>query len=193
MSGVCYRTPEPISGPCADGSCAVAELIDEFDDGQRGSEWQVIAPAGTVSEVGNELVLRSTPGQSIGQFSTARYRFRDSVLAFQLGAIPSSSVGIIAVVDPTAGRTGAGFVNNLLIPIIGNQSPASLGLSPLNPFWRIRENAGQIIYESSPDGQSWQAHIQSQTPGDYSQVQIEISLQSSGGSEEEFHVARLGP
>ncbi len=51
---------------------------------------------------------------------------------------------------------------------------------PRPGFWRIREDAGQVYFESSLDGVAWDIEIQTATPFSVTSVAVSFGVETSG-------------
>ncbi len=157
---------DPVAG------CGRPSVIqDNFDDGVPASQWQIVQAAGsTATETGGELVVKPAAGsasyRSVHAVNLADDRLRVEVTAM-LSTATTASASLAGQHD---GQNEVLFVQQggvLYARMIdaGTLSEKSVSYNPTaHRFWQIRESAGTVSWETSPDGTSWTSTMTRPTP-----------------------------
>jgi hypothetical protein len=182
-----------LSGPSAFSPlCEMSALQDDFDDGQRSAAWihGWANPACTAEEQGGEQRFACEPtanNASAAIVSAARYDMTGGSCSVELTAPPQAGANAWAEIYVT----DATFDDYLYMG--GDEVELWLGYGidgvwfsvadvPYNPaaspYWRMREEAGQIYWELSADGQQWSVIEQMTAPFDVGAVRAWLA----GGS-----------
>jgi hypothetical protein len=180
-------------GSSAGTWCAVSTLVDNFNDGVRGPQWQRAYQTGgcTLSEVGGYAVI--TPSSVVDecgyQSSTAFDLRGDSVdtYAFQVirpGATQAYTfLSVVAFNQDDVNITESSGTLEAQQRIGGVST--TVGSAPYNAtthaWWRIREANGNIIWETSPDGAAWSMLAMAAEPFSPSAVSVIVGGGLAGG------------
>lgn len=150
-------------------------LIDNFNDGLVGPEWG--NAYGGVTEVGGRARVPCTTGYA-GYQTGAAYTLTGSSVYLQLPVVPALStatteaIACMMILSGTAG-TRLGFVINAVGNLLrcksetGYYDPASVDITysaTTHKWLRIQENAGSILWDTSPDGTTWTTRRTLATP-----------------------------
>ncbi|GGZ28405.1 hypothetical protein GCM10010387_22320 [Streptomyces inusitatus] len=171
-------------------------LADDFDDGRIDP---VLWPDcyGGVAEAGGRARIPLTPGAPAGYKSGRSWLLTGSQFAVKLSALPAAGGSSAATLTVTAASatagTRAGFVYSPItqtlscVSEVAGTDPASVTVahSPTAHLWiRIREAAGVLFWETSPDGCSWTVLRSIPTPAwvGTDQVVIEMAGVRTGGA-----------
>jgi len=90
----------------------------------------------------------------------------------------------LRLTDATGDTIEFGFENDLFVArVIENDVETYSDTSsypPRPPYWRIREDAGQIYFESSTDGSTWDVEMQIALPFPVTAVTASFGVETSG-------------
>jgi hypothetical protein len=155
-----------IGGPAASGWCPVSTLSDDFEDGARDARWSRTT-AGTVGTAEDGRLLFTLPPNNDGadaRYQTARaFDLRGDAIAIRLDSLTSSS-GLMAELRLGHGDGNAVAIRVqddellLLQQLDGGGDDAVLRLpfdANVHRWWRIRDEAGRLSWETSSDGRAW--------------------------------------
>jgi hypothetical protein len=155
---------------------AIDEFWDDFEDGQLDANWNASqTPTGcTVQETGG--VARFTmdaSGPSKCMLTTFdRYDIRDADVLLDVPAITFffPPLQMFMVLTTEAGETiQYGFDGNDAFFVTVRDGNGVLYdqtsvYEPRPRYWRVRETAGVLYFESSPDAATWDVELQTSTP-----------------------------
>lgn len=143
-------------------------LVSDFDKGDLQNLWEINEWGGaTISETAGELVakLPMNSGEGCGAYVTSKYLydFREDFVSIE---VPRT-----ANVDNASWTAlSVGPNENNYIEIFQEGSTINFGMkvdgmyskllsipyeATPHRFWQMRESAGRVYYETSPDGQTW--------------------------------------
>ncbi len=154
----------------------IGTLVDDFDDNSIDTaRWP--ANYGGVAETGGQFVIDCDTGQWSGLRSGAAYTLAGSqmsVRAYPAAANTASVAYLSVLVTTTTPGTDAGFnidtaSNGIaFLDRVGFSDGGAVfdTYSPTDHAWlRLREDAGTLYWETSPDGQTWTVRRTGTTPG----------------------------
>jgi len=167
--------------PPADAGVATFE--DRFDDGALSGWTPWTHPGCTTAETQGllELTFDGTGEGYCGADTQATFDVRGGTLVVEVAAAPVQSTfeayvllfdnqQQIMMIRDTSGLTmqlksGSSIIGTRTIPndIVGQR------------FWRIREQAGTIFWDTSPDGATWTNRHSTPTVIDVSSLQVELA------------------
>jgi hypothetical protein len=181
------------AGADVPGPCPVGSLVDDFADGALAVHWQPwIGNGCTVTETGGTAELRFPGEPTICTLFDLHLRdVRGGEVSLELPTVPTgpsflTSVQLAASVlgDRVEIRIDDGSLT-LSIAVRGTSqytfnTPYDAGA---HRFWRIREAAGQIAWDASPDGATWDTVAASESFIDTSALHLTVTGvdQASGG------------
>jgi hypothetical protein len=172
-------TGTPCGGPTA--------ISDNFDDGIQDPTWNLFTKPGmTVSETGGELVITlgdNVAGQNYAGYFGQRYMDMRGSRAF----IEVTQTAVPTGMGEAAFLLRADAMNDVGIGIAHGTIGAGLRIAgvettvmriPYDPIahrWiQLREDAGTVYYETSPDGTTFTAFANAPTPSYASGVTMQI-------------------
>lgn len=182
--------------PSLSANCSnvgVASIRDNFQGRiEVGPHWAVPAGWAAGQLVDGQLVLRLTDVMVnvAGLKGTDRRSIRDCAAQIELLRVPDADPAIVTgfiVGHDSANYLGFRVVNQRLIFIVfaGGQAvlQAQKNYDPVAHRWlRIRDDQDTTFYETSPDGQTWNAWGWQRTQAFADDVDIEMYLSSSSGA-----------
>jgi hypothetical protein len=155
-------------------------LVDNFDDGIRGPQWGYsFSNGGTATETGGRLVITlvTANGSNYSGYATElTYDMTGRGVRLEIVTAPNaatSAQGVLRVHDVpnVAGMTFE--VSGGMLQFIRNDSSGgqtAMGNVPFDPvahrYWQLREQGGQIFWETSPDQAAWTVRRQAASPFD---------------------------
>lgn len=183
VAGVCEASPDASGdgGGDPDGGMTIAcgdltLLQDTFDTAGTGPYWNSFADSGaTIAESGGQLVidLNSNADAYAGYMSTYFYDLHG-------GAIETSVAEVLGSNTILEVRNHLGNVAQLVhqegeIQAVTHNAPgagthASRAWLAAEQYWRIREDAGDLVWEVSTDRASWSELHREPLPWDVSHV-----------------------
>jgi hypothetical protein len=166
-------TPDPAPGevhfasfnggtPAAIDACPLASFVDRFDGSVPVHDWNNYRN-GCCTETESSGLLQITTDGTVGyagKVSNAGFDLREGALGVTLATAPTTAtfhVSLNASFDSDNQLDLSVLAGNLTALVIVNQagSPFTSTLLPGEQFMRIRETGGMVIFEISPDKQSW--------------------------------------
>lgn len=165
--------PKPDLGLDPPAACGRPSAIqDDFDDGVPASQWGLVKPAGsTLSESGGWLVVTPGAGQTAEYRSLHAVNLDEDRLRVEVPAMVNTATQAGAYL---AGEFDAQnqvlFVQQggtLYSRLILGGVPTQQGISydpAAHRYWQIRETAGALHWETSPDGMAWTQRMKQPTP-----------------------------
>lgn len=197
--------PAPDAGPGS--ACSQTSLFaDDFNDGVRGPYWDDGAQSGAamISEsAGRAVVSLPSAANAIAEWrSLARYDFTGSRVYVEvprvLNPAATQAFATIGVFDGFQNRLTLRYEGGRLsfrAAIAGNLT--ILGSVPHDPvghrWWQLREAAGTVYFETSPDGVNWATRAQDATPAWSTTAEIRIGggTNAAGPNPGEAHFDNL--
>jgi hypothetical protein len=160
------------------GSCAPTQLCslqDAFDEVDIGAQWLTYAGC-TISQSNGEAVheLVSAPGSNFcGYISVATYDMTSDAIAIEV-------TQTVAPVEGPQQFLGVKIDTMQVIVVLEDGSLSlrtrteNIGAGAYSPtddrWWKLREAAGQILFETSPDGSTWTLRADMPVPFDITAV-----------------------
>jgi hypothetical protein len=146
-------------------ACNTASITDDFEDGDLSPYWATYAhPGALVAEANGALELGPaslSTGNAVAQTESV-YSLRESAVSVRVAAMLNTATS--AEVIFTFGVDGndlhmAQAAGVLECVSVVNWGFVTLAQVPYDPvaqrFWRLRESAGMVFCETSPDGVAW--------------------------------------
>lgn len=183
---------DDLNGGSASGAwCPAATLSDDFEDGTTSIEWHAInGTLCTASELEGRLTLRHQSGdwRWCGYGSDRLYDLTGSSLTVELVSVPAGLVGfdvrfaardaeddaVVAALVPEGLRFGYELAGELV-------DYETVAYSAGDHRWlRIREQSGEVVWETSPDGVAWVTQFHATPP--FALTALQTLLSSSAGS-----------
>jgi hypothetical protein len=169
--------------------------VDDFSDGVIGPEWVVTSAtaADTVAEVGGELRLRASAQASAKLESRFAVSFSDDRLRVEVPRPPSGGGTATLRARGPGGEMAFELSNgNLTTRVTGGGAGAALPFDPIaHRWWQIREAAGQLHWETSPDAIVWTTHATQATPTFARWAKISLEARAAAGAPTEAVFSRL--
>jgi hypothetical protein len=168
--------------------CKAATFSDEFEGNALGLAWSASGnPAATCDPrvAGNKLHV-DQPGVACAGYvrSAALYDLTDSAVVLDvdpIGDVPYSAGALLGIDDATGARTSIIATNYQLCGLIGDYDYVCTTYTGQR-YWRLRGDAGGLVWESSPDRVDWTQVRAQLAPVDLARVRISIgSFQSYDG------------
>lgn len=199
--------PDPVLPPDPPTPPAFAALTDDFETAEQSSAWNFYANG--VANVGGKLRIPAKPDYP-GAESNATWVLTGSHVSAEVITVPSASGGTdvafsMIVLSSTSGTnltmqyrlTGFGVDNKLeLLNFHDNftdENSVDTDYDPLeHRWWRIRESAGTIYWETSRTGLpgTWQVQRSDTTPAwvisESGTLRLFVQANRIGGGEEDF-------
>jgi hypothetical protein len=172
------------------GWCKVSTLKDDFDDGVTADQWLRSYFDGACQHAENgELVFSVPPDERGACYYTGASAFdlTDDALSVKLPLPPSAeaftSAFLSAYVNGEVERKIEVLLSHgqLLFREHVGESTKVFGDLPFDPiqhlYWRLRESAGQVFWETSPDGKTWKVGGQSPTPFPVTALDVTVGIE----------------
>jgi hypothetical protein len=167
--------------------CKSSTLKDDFDDGVTSFKWHRSYFDGACQHVENGELVFSVPPDMRG------FCYYTSSSAFDLTA-DTLTVKVPVTPDPATSTNVlfaayiSGDINRklefglskgqLFFREYADQSTKVFGDLPFDPsqhlFWRLRESAGKVFWETSADGQTWK--VGAETPASFPVTALDVTL-----------------
>lgn len=178
--------------------CAADTLVDDFADGVRSPEWGGSPPdsgACRTSESGGATLFSLTAaGVARCELATARaFDLRGSAVFIRIPTLTvfEPEMAVFFGVRDEAGREWTvELANGAIVSRIGGA--AITAMYDRNPFWRLRELAGSVVFESSFDGDVWGTVLAGVLGWEVDRVQPFFGVSSSGPMARPVDVQVLG-
>jgi hypothetical protein len=186
---------EDLYNPAEHGSqCNSTQVIhDDFEDGEISDWWDPDFDERLSAVEEAEGVLIMTPEEGMGTFRSAHvvtrapYSLRDAAITLDvervLGGGENSGRTHLTLTGPlddqviTAKHDGGLMVFSLETPSSFLDNGDLDYDRSKHRYWRIRENAGQISFETSGDRETWsESHLTVDTPDYVDQVKIKVGI-----------------
>ena len=169
-------------GTTSDGG-VVAVFEDGFDDGVMSGWLGWDHPGCTVTERGGvlELSFDGTGDAYCGADTGQRFDLRDGAVTVEVAAAPAigNFETYLALFNNQQQiqmlRDASGLIMRLKINNTFSKSATVANDTVGQRFWRIREQAGTIYWDTSPDGVSWTNRHSAAATIDASALQIELA------------------
>lgn len=180
-------TTDGPDGAMPPASCGgIALLRDSFDGNGVGPYWLDFADTGaTVTEAGGHLVV-NLPASSTayaGYRGRFYYDLRGSAITARVAQVGGAN-NILEVRNQFGNAAQLVYDGaDVYAGIFNAPGAGTLAQRPWNPaetFWRIREDAGMIVWELSTDGQSWSELHRRAAPFAIEHVQGVLAAGDSG-------------
>jgi hypothetical protein len=148
-----------------EGGCPISTLVDTFDDGVQGHEWEgsYAAPCCTITEAGGMLHIATdgTPGFA-ARMSSAGYDLREGHLTVAMPAGPTGNVLASLRVDLDSNNSIELQARATTLDgttLVGGTTTSLGGMPRLasQSYLQLRESAGTLYYEVSTDRVNWMA------------------------------------
>jgi hypothetical protein len=167
-----------------------ALLADTFTEATAAPRWADFGAGGAVAAtvLGRLRVTLPQVGSTMayaGFVTQGAYSLRDHRLSIEVPTMVATTGHAQAVVQllHTEGavteKVGILQQNGLLYFFVDSPASTFNQTVPYSAtaqrFWQLREQGGNLFYETSPDGVTWTPQISTVTPFDVSQVRIELS------------------
>jgi hypothetical protein len=148
--------------------CPISTLTDDFNDGARGPIWansKLPSGCGAI-EVSGEVQL-TPPSNAVAQceyVSAAQYDLTSGALVLEvLGAAnQQAAAGVqvsLGLTDGPAGQDSVGLQVTGGTLYVGSSATGAIYNTPYSPsshqWWRVREQAGNLYFDTSPDAKTW--------------------------------------
>jgi tRNA A-37 threonylcarbamoyl transferase component Bud32 len=168
--------------------CPAASLQDAFDDGTRHPRWNTSYAHGpcTLTQGGGSVQISLSPGESECAYQSASaYELRESAFAVEVSGATGGSAFLRAV-------AGDGDVAIVLDQGTLHLRARSADVAALpfdaaaHRFWRLREHAGAMFWETSPDGRDWVTRAHAPDPIDPSAVKARFGAAGTAAGEVRF-------
>jgi hypothetical protein len=178
-------------GPPTGSWCKAETFQDDFEDGVRGAEWgrSYGGPGGcSHMETGGQLVETPPVGATgyCARVTGKSYELLGSSFQVEVPEmlpVSSPALGYLKLSDYDDENgveiTQAGGLLKCLIWAGGASSPAGPTVTwsgTMHRFWRIREAAGTIFWETSPDGAAWNPLCDAPTTVDLTYLEIALGV-----------------
>lgn len=177
-----------LDSPTGTAPYPLAQLADSFDDNRVNTAlWP--GNSGGATEVNGLARVPAAAGVTAAYASARQYTFTGSWSTVHLVTVPSPTGATTAtatfMVNAVTSATRAGFLVNSVAGTIScrsetgftDASAVTLTYSPTSHAWlRIRESAGSVIWETSPDGYTWTVRRTAATPAWVGADQVLLSL-----------------
>jgi hypothetical protein len=182
-AGVDASAPVPDAAPAA-------LFTDSFDDSGLGGWWPWTHTGCTTTEAGGFLQLSfgSSAGPYCGATSMQVFDLRDRAVSVEVaqGAIDSGFEQYLLIAD---GADQVLMVRNEFGLVMHFRSSAGVTASrtiandtTAQRHWRVRESAGTVFWETSPDGAAWTQRHSAPSPIDLSAMSVELAAGRYAGS-----------
>jgi hypothetical protein len=158
--------PDAGIDPPAPVACGSMFLLrDDFDDGVRDSQWIPRADTGaTVAESGGRLVIGLAAGSAPAEGSyrsKASYDLRSSSVAVTVSKV-AGEITALEVRDFADRGAAIGVEGSALLAMTldadAETTRVAVVYDPVaHRHWRLRESAGTLFWETSPDRDTWTA------------------------------------
>lgn len=172
--------------PCGSGS--IAALSDNFNDDVLGPLWGVYEISATAMETNHAAVVSipGAPAKFAGFVSKSAYSLLGCHGVIEVVQAPQHKSTVAHVSFSPDPSSGADLVEFRQIDHALAFSLVSAGVAtddcviPYLPvahrFWRVRELAGQILWETSPNGQTWTIQRLETAPAFLSAVRVDFGV-----------------
>jgi hypothetical protein len=152
--------------------CPTSDLTEDFTDSAMSPAWQIQQAFGscTLAESAGKLVVTlDTSGSVCDYHSTRRYDLRASAVTVQLADVPDAGGSFqlgVAIDSENDIEIGYGGDDNLYYELetAGISYVSAAVFVPNERWWRIREAAGDLYWEVSTDGATWETRRQLRDP-----------------------------
>ena len=180
LVGGCGRVAFDASGGDAGDAMpevqALGGLVDDFEDGTTAAFWDPYSDAGgsTFAEAGGELAITYAVGvnDSYAGYVTGVGRdFRGTGIWVELAAVPTGPDGANCyfTIDDLSGALSIGFELDATMLDVLDQNGNAVGTFAhdlaTRRWLRIREAAGTLYFDASPDGSAWTLLSTQAAPG----------------------------
>lgn len=182
-------------GPAKQKWCPASSFQDDFDDGVQSTAWARSwqDDEGMLAETDGKLVVTLVPNDSSGASYVSASSF-DLTNSSVLIEVPSA----VSTMDGSSTRIALGAPGDQGVEmsvaqghlyfnmrVLNNtQEIGSLLYSPVDHrWWRIRESANTLYWETSPDGKAWQIQAQ-QSPVPIPIDVLDLYIGSDGWQEQ---------
>ncbi|MFD5573973.1 LamG-like jellyroll fold domain-containing protein [Streptomyces cadmiisoli] len=188
------------------GPWPLSQLADDFDDGRLDPVLWVNSYGGA-SETGGRGRVPCSPGLFAGLQSVRNFQLPSAQVTVRVATLPAlngSSAGTgSAYLNSTTSGTRLGFQYNAATGNIrcvndvgfSDGSAVSVAFSwSTTRWWRIREAAGTVFWETSGDGSTWNVRRSLATPAWASSQLLTFSMDTSrtGGTGDFYEIDMVG-
>ena len=179
---------EPLSGGSLVGEkgCGTTNVLqDDFEDAEDNSQWYSGGYGISISEVEGLLsfdIQPDTPGAYATYRSTRRYLFRSSSVAVEASFDASAPIVVEMEVEANGSnqvtfRMRDGDLQFIYRLKDSDHVVAAVPYSETDHrWWRLRESAGVVFWETSPDNDTWeiQGRVSSTPFSALAMVELEV-------------------
>ncbi len=184
LDGVCSSGSGGPDGGMQEGPCATTDQVATTFDGAVRPTWlsdnQYTPNGGTITFTNGEMVM-TVPANSDGARAVVRsyaaYDLRGRSLEFEVPLVGGVTTEI-GLLDPSDADVFFGMIEgNIYFYSKGRYVTRSTPYSAVNHrWWRIREDSGVMIFDTSPDRTDWTELGRDSSPLNAAYVQLEFGL-----------------
>jgi len=150
-------------GTCAPGSHPrISSLVDDFSDGTPAPAWVPVGRCSPLETRGEVVVVPPTTGDEFCWYASVdTFQLRCDAVTFLVAEATAPALGVqtFVYIDPT----DAAEPINLILEGGGFQLGKTSDMTSLGKaydsvddrWWRLREAADRLHFETSPDGKVW--------------------------------------
>jgi hypothetical protein len=180
---------------------SVDTFWDDFEDGVIGPGWNApeCTTGCTVDESSGSMrfSMDGSGACSCRVQSADAYSLTGQAVLLDVPAITNFHPPLrcfVAVADQSGDFIEYGFdgadVFYAEVALDGAKSYAATSTYPPRPrYWRIREDAGQIYFESSGDAATWEVELQTSTPFSVANVQVSFGVYTSASMPSSINIS----
>lgn len=161
-TGASVRISSVIGGPTTGPLCAIASLVDDFDDGSVATAWTEWRDPGCVAaETGGQLrfdMAAAVDSDDCGYASKHAFDFTDGSVSLEAVSVPGEGEVWLFVADPNENH-GLGmnvYGSIVTIDVLVDTNWSTIKTVSYDPvahrFIRVREDADTLHWEVSADG-----------------------------------------
>lgn len=182
-------------GPPKEKWCPVSSFKDDFDDGSKSPAWERSweDETGMLAEAGGKLVVTLVPNSksSASYVSASAFDLTSSSVLIEVPSAVSTADGSNTRIELGAPgdrgiemRESQGQLRFRFKALDAAQEIGSVLYSPMkHRWWRIRESANTLYWETAPDGKAWEIQAQL-SPVPIPIDALDLSIGSDGWAEQ---------
>jgi hypothetical protein len=173
--------------------CKTSTLKDDFDDGVMSQSWSLSSFDNECQHAEDGELVLSLPQDGMGgcyYVSANAFDLTDNTLTVKVPVTPSSAPGAYvflgAFIDGNIERKLEFDLNNgtMVFRQKLDQTVKVINEVPFVPseqlFWRLRESAGQVFWETSADGQTWKTQAEAPSPFPVTALNVLLGFENEG-------------